>query len=335
MPVKKKSTKAGKPTVSPVPPSLNLPEAKDGVVGETMGFPTTVPPATPSLASPETKDGVVGETMGFPSTQINIKQTITDALLDILKNDKDIHNAIFEIVSNMPKPTPVSTPKKTPTKRKQTTHPFFIKPEQGNQRFPLHPPPSIVPEAKDGVDVRGSFATSHIIPSKGETIGFPFDLSSFLRKICKNAILYDNFLEQIQITSEDLQQIEQNGFLEGMTILIQQKLAALDIKTRPIHCVNLKTYETYFRFEHGRWKKDTIENENLLQMVYDFSQKIDIAISEFREKKPKGISNKEWNEKCDRIMKQASGGFDRPKHIIEISKRIAKFVHIDINNLVV
>lgn len=148
-------------------------------------------------------------------------------------------------------------------------------------------------------------------------------LVDFLKIRCRNAIVYDKFMGDIEITETDLDTIAQKGFVDGITEVFKQKLETIDRYDRPFHCINKDSYDMYFRFEKNKWKKDTETNENLIQIVYDFSQQIDLAIVAFREVLRD-------DEKCDHWSRCARGGIDRPQKIQEICKNIADMLYVSI-----
>ena len=146
-------------------------------------------------------------------------------------------------------------------------------------------------------------------------------LVDFLKVRCRNAMTYDKFMSEIEITETDLDTIAQKGFIDGITEVFKQKLDVIDIYERPFHCINLETYDMYFRFDKSRWKKDNENNENLIQIIYDFSQQIDLAIVAYREVL-------QDDARCDHWSRCARGGIERPKKIQDICKNIAKMVFV-------
>ena len=89
-----------------------------------------------------------------------------------------------------------------------------------------------------------------------------FNLNIFLNEKCKYAQNIDEFVNNIQVGLEDLENMGRFGYVEGISKIIIKHLNALDIYTRPIHCTDLKRETIYIKYENA-WNK---ENENKTQI---------------------------------------------------------------------
>jgi len=65
-------------------------------------------------------------------------------------------------------------------------------------------------------------------------------LNIFLNEICKDAMEFKYFIEQIQFESTDLQILSNNGFKNGYASIILRELKKSDVNMRPIHCSDVK-----------------------------------------------------------------------------------------------
>ena len=88
--------------------------------------------------------------------------------------------------------------------------------------------------------------------SNNTTNNQQFNLNFFLNETCKDAINFSEFIENIQVTSDDLENNAKMGFVNGMTKIIIDNLKQLTQNERPIHCMDVKR-ETIYVKEEDQW----------------------------------------------------------------------------------
>jgi hypothetical protein len=96
-----------------------------------------------------------------------------------------------------------------------------------------------------------------IVPKIGNntTNNNQFNLQVFLNEDCKDALNFSEFLEQIQISFEDLENQAENGYIKGISRLFIESLQELGINKRPIHCSDKKRKTIYIK-EDNEWDKE-------------------------------------------------------------------------------
>jgi hypothetical protein len=100
-----------------------------------------------------------------------------------------------------------------------------------------------------------------------------FNLNFFLNEQCKDAMNINDFVKSIQIEMSDLERIGKEGYVEGISKLILEKLRETDIYKRPLHCSDAKR-ETMYIKENDVWNKDeSLTNEKLIKFVKDVDNK--------------------------------------------------------------
>jgi len=82
-----------------------------------------------------------------------------------------------------------------------------------------------------------------------------FNLQVFLNEDCKDALNFSEFLAQIQISFEDLENQAENGFIKGISKLFIESLQELGQNKRPIHCSDKKRKTIYIK-EDNEWDKE-------------------------------------------------------------------------------
>ena len=74
-----------------------------------------------------------------------------------------------------------------------------------------------------------------------------FNIQFFLNEHCKNAINFDTFMENIEVSREDLMNTGQLGFVGGISKILIDHLKQLGVHERPIHCTDLKRDIVYIK----------------------------------------------------------------------------------------
>jgi len=101
---------------------------------------------------------------------------------------------------------------------------------------------------------------SEIIPKIGNTncnntTNNKFNMNIFLNEQCKDAIPLMEFVNNLKLTVEDLDNTGKEGIVKGLTDIITKGLNELDITKRPIHCSDIKR-ETLYIKDEDKWVKD-------------------------------------------------------------------------------
>ena len=159
-----------------------------------------------------------------------------------------------------------------------------------------------------------------------------FNLQFFLNETCKNAINMSEFIQNIKISLEDLEETGRVGYAEGISKLFIKNLNNLEIKDRPIHCSDSKRDTLYIKNENV-WTKDDDDNKILTNAIREVSKKNSMQISEWRKKYPK--YNDPESRESDNYQKMifntmpGSSKEECDKNYIKIAKNIAKKVIIE------
>jgi hypothetical protein len=96
-------------------------------------------------------------------------------------------------------------------------------------------------------------------------------LNVFLNEKCKNAMNFTDFIDNLQISTEDLSYTKEHGYVKGVSNIFLKHLKVLDPAYRPIHCSDKKRLQFYVKDE-DIWKKDT-NNVKIGKSIDDISKK--------------------------------------------------------------
>jgi len=159
-----------------------------------------------------------------------------------------------------------------------------------------------------------------------------FNLNFFLNETCKDAISMNDFIQNIEIQLKEIENIGNNGYINGVTDIITTRLKQLDITKRPVHCTDLKR-ETLYIKDENTWNKDK-ENEKMRNMITKIANKSYRSIPRWREEYPecKDPENDKYDF-CIKMMRNVLGeiGDEQLKLDDKVIKNIAKLVIVDKN----
>jgi len=82
-----------------------------------------------------------------------------------------------------------------------------------------------------------------------------FNLQVFLNEDCKDAINFSDFIAQIQVSFEDIENQAECGYVKGISKLFIENLKELGTHKRPIHCTDKKRKTLYIK-ENNEWDKE-------------------------------------------------------------------------------
>ena len=82
-----------------------------------------------------------------------------------------------------------------------------------------------------------------------------FNLQVFLNEDCKDAINFSDFIKQIQVSFEDIENQAESGYVKGISKLFIENLKELGTHKRPIHCTDKKRKTLYIK-ENDEWDKE-------------------------------------------------------------------------------
>jgi len=106
-----------------------------------------------------------------------------------------------------------------------------------------------------------------------------------LNETCKDAYNISEFVEQLDVSMEDMLNTSRVGYTEGVSQIIVNGLKALDETKRPIHCTDVKR-ETLYIKENDEWSKEPDDRPVLLGAVKKIAGKNIKQISEWCKQHP-------------------------------------------------
>jgi len=123
-----------------------------------------------------------------------------------------------------------------------------------------------------------------MMPKIGNNNNNTISINFFLNEQCKNAMNLTDFINQLNVSLEDLQYSKNNGFIEGVTNIFTKQLKDLKPTERPIHCSDKKRLQFYVK-DDDKWSKDA-NNEKLDETIYNIKMKQTSKLTDWEKLHP-------------------------------------------------
>ena len=157
-----------------------------------------------------------------------------------------------------------------------------------------------------------------------------FNLQFFLNEQCKDAMNLTDFTNSFDLQLSDLESVGELGYVDGITKIFIDKLNALDIYKRPMHCSDAKREILYIK-DNNIWTKEEKNNPKLRQAIKNVSFTNMKLVYNWSNAYPESKNNEtRLGDKYIKLVLQSSGGSGP---ILEsenkIIRRIAREILID------
>jgi len=182
------------------------------------------------------------------------------------------------------------------------------------------------------VDMMKHSTHNNTINNNCGNINKTFNLQVFLNETCKDAINMSDFINQIQVSMNDLETTGKIGYAEGISKVFIKNLDEMNYTDRPIHCSDLKR-ETLYIKENNQWSKDDDQKTNLTKAIKQVANKNIKQISEWQKKHPDfSDPTSKQNDKYMQIILNSMSGSTKEesdKNYEKIVKNVIKEVVIE------
>ena len=158
-----------------------------------------------------------------------------------------------------------------------------------------------------------------------------FNLQVFLNEQCKDAMNLSDFMESIQLSLEDLENMDKLGYVECMFKNIFGDIEFISIFDRPFHCSDFKRGIIYIK-ENGVWEKEDVGHSRLINAIRIVEKKNFKLLKEWTEKHPSFSDyNSPYNDKYVKIFGETMSG---DKHnLSKLIRKLSKECVIDKSKL--
>ena len=155
-------------------------------------------------------------------------------------------------------------------------------------------------------------------------------INMYLNNDCKNAMNLKDFMNQVQISWDDLDYTKTNGYVNGISNIFVKQLQDLKPTERPIHCGDTENLQFFYKDEN-KWEEDT-QNKKMDESIKIITRKQMIHIKEWEEAHPTYTDDPELLDEWHQMILCLMGGKNEDEINInkeEIKKKISTTVNIE------
>ena len=161
-----------------------------------------------------------------------------------------------------------------------------------------------------------------------------FNMQFFLNELCKDAMNMKDFVNSIQLDTDDLENVGKLGYVEGMSNILITNLNKTELHKRPVHCSDIKR-ETLYVKDADKWECDGPDHAKMTNAVLAVEHKNVSLMGEWAALHPKCMnSNTNDNNRYFKLSKIVTDGA-KDGNISKVIRRVAKNVLIDKTGLFV
>ena len=154
-----------------------------------------------------------------------------------------------------------------------------------------------------------------------------FNINIFLNEQCKDAMNFSDFIKNLTVSREDLENNAQLGFVNGVSKILIDSLKQLSKTERPIHCTDVKR-ETMYIKEDDKWTKEE-DSTKLNGAIQSVTRKSMGTLMNWKDENPDYKDrDSAFSERCIVIQQQSMAAHNRETYYPKVIHAIAKEVSI-------
>jgi hypothetical protein len=175
--------------------------------------------------------------------------------------------------------------------------------------------------------VKNSNTTNHISNCNNNNNNKSFNLNFFLNETCKDAMNIMDFVNSVNLQLDDLEEVGEVGFVNGISNIIIKNLKTLDVTQRPLHCSDAKREVLYVKDE-DKWEKEQDNKPKVRKAIKHIACKNAKLLTTFQEVYPQSKdSESKYNDKFNQLVIEAFGGLGNEDINVSVKKNEDKIIH--------
>ena len=154
-----------------------------------------------------------------------------------------------------------------------------------------------------------------------------FNINMFLNEQCKDAMNITEFVNTIELDTDDMKDVGKHGFVKGISKIFIENLEKTEVTKRPIHCSDIKREILYIK-DDDKWAQDNIKSQKLVNAVRVVEKKNVDQINKWAKEHPEcENSDSRANTMYMTLSRHGFDGDDN--NVTKVIKNIAHNVIID------
>jgi hypothetical protein len=156
-----------------------------------------------------------------------------------------------------------------------------------------------------------------------------FNIQFFLNDTCKDAINIDQFIKDIQISISDLENVGNQGYVQGISDIIIKNMRTLGLTKRPMHCTDVKR-ETIYIKDADKWEKDADGKPKIKNIISKVAKKNLAKFQDWYDIHPEAtVLDTKDNVMSHKLIRQSMGNGEADVLQNKIVKHLVKETYVD------
>ena len=166
--------------------------------------------------------------------------------------------------------------------------------------------------------------------NNNSTTNQSFNLNVFLNETCKDAMNVKEFLDNLNPTIDDLENVGEKGFVKGISEIILKSLRGMEVNKRPIHCTDIKREIVYLK-EDDKWNKDDTNNSKMKDLIRRVENKNFSNIYHWQQMNPnvRVLDSPEYNKQVLLMDKSGEAINNEDRVRGKVLKELLKEIHVN------
>jgi hypothetical protein len=176
-----------------------------------------------------------------------------------------------------------------------------------------------------------TMSTTNTVVNNTSNSNNKFNVNVFLDTECKDAMNFEDFVNGIEVSQEDIQNNGRLGFVDGISKIIMDNLNRLSVHQRPIHCTDWKREVLYIK-DDNKWTKET-DAKKIRDAIQVVSQKSIRTLHAWKMSNPdykRGSSD--FAMECIDMQLHSVAGEKREVYYPKVAKLVSRHVLLDKKN---
>ena len=155
-----------------------------------------------------------------------------------------------------------------------------------------------------------------------------FNINVFLTEQCKDAMNFSDFIKNITVSREDLENNAQLGFVNGVSKILIDHLNRMSVNERPIHCTDIKREIMYIK-DDDKWTREE-DSKKINKVIQEVTRKSMISLLDWKDENPDDKDrDSAFSERCIVIQQQSMAAYNRDTYFPKVARAIAKEVMVE------
>ena len=168
-----------------------------------------------------------------------------------------------------------------------------------------------------------------MMPKIGNNNNNTISVNVFLNETCKDAMNLKDFVENLQVSIDDLLYTQEHGYVKGIENIFTKKLQVMNPTERPIHCSDSKRLQFYVK-DDDTWQKDD-QHKKIDDTIHEIKIKQIKELGEWEKIHPNYMQDESLLLQWQKLVHEIMGNADDPEKSAKYTSSIKKSLASEIS----